>query len=101
MTIYFSKPFTFLHAIDEVLRDTFWRCLEEIPGVAKNKEGAVYFIKDVIPGDVVDVQVYKKGRKKFWEARIEKIHTYSDRRTEPKCDHFGVCGGCKWQHLIL
>ena len=42
-------------------------------GVAKNKEGAVYFIKDVIPGDVVDVQVYKKGRRYFEANPIKWI----------------------------
>ncbi|MDC1217368.1 23S rRNA (uracil(1939)-C(5))-methyltransferase RlmD [Flavobacteriaceae bacterium] len=67
-------------------------------GVAKNKEGAVYFIKDVIPGDVVDVQVYKKGRR-YFEANPIKWIKKSPQRTVPPCDHFGVCGGCKLQHL--
>ncbi len=58
----------------------------------------VVFVKEAVPGDVVDLQVFrKKGR--YMEARVVKYHSYSDQRTEPFCDHFGVCGGCKWQHL--
>jgi len=61
-------------------------------------DGIVVFVKDAVPGDVVDVQVFrKKGR--YMEARVVKYHSYSDQRTEPFCEHFGVCGGCKWQHL--
>ena len=61
-------------------------------------DNVVVFVKDAVPGDVVDLQVFrKKGR--FMEARVVKYHSYSDQRTEPFCDHFGVCGGCKWQHL--
>jgi 23S rRNA (uracil1939-C5)-methyltransferase len=58
----------------------------------------VVFVNEAVPGDVVDLQVYrKKGR--YMEARVVKYHDYSDQRTEPFCDHFGICGGCKWQHL--
>ncbi|MEA3462691.1 MAG: 23S rRNA (uracil(1939)-C(5))-methyltransferase RlmD [Bacteroidota bacterium] len=61
-------------------------------------DGIVVFVKDAVPGDVVDLQVFrKKGR--YMEARVLKYHSYSDQRTEPFCEHFGVCGGCKWQHL--
>jgi 23S rRNA (uracil1939-C5)-methyltransferase len=67
-------------------------------GVAKNDEGVVYFIKDVIPGDVVDVQVYKKGRR-YFEAKPIKWLEKSHHSTSPPCAHFGVCGGCKLQHL--
>ena len=67
-------------------------------GVAKNDEGVVYFIKDVIPGDVVDVQVYKKGRR-YFEAKPIQWITKSPHSTTPPCDYFGVCGGCKLQHL--
>jgi len=67
-------------------------------GVAKSEEGAVYFIKNVVPGDVVDVRVYKKQRG-YFEAEPTKWITSSEDRTTPPCEHFGVCGGCKWQHL--
>src|SRR5688572_8737789 len=58
----------------------------------------VVFVKDVAPGDVVDLQVTKK-RKSFLEAKAVHFHAYSDLRVEPFCEHFGVCGGCKWQHI--
>ena len=61
-------------------------------------EGRAIFVQGGVPGDICDIMVFKK-QKKFWEARIENIHTYSNRRTEPKCEHFGACGGCKWQNM--
>ena len=67
-------------------------------GVAKNEEGAVFFIKNVVPGDVVDVRVYKK-RRGYFEAEPLKWVKTSKYRVTPPCEHFGVCGGCKWQHL--
>ncbi len=61
-------------------------------------DNIVVFVKDAVPGDVTDLQVFrKKGR--FLEARVVKYHSFSNQRTEPFCEHFGVCGGCKWQHL--
>ncbi len=61
-------------------------------------DSMVVFVKDAVPGDVVDLQVFrKKGR--YMEARVVKYHSYSEQRTDPFCEHFGVCGGCKWQHL--
>jgi len=61
-------------------------------------DNIVVFVKDALPGDLVDLQVFrKKGR--YMEARVVKYHRYSDQRVEPFCDHFGICGGCKWQHL--
>ncbi|MBT8234714.1 MAG: 23S rRNA (uracil(1939)-C(5))-methyltransferase RlmD [Bacteroidia bacterium] len=67
-------------------------------GVAKSPDGRVIFIPFSAPGDIIDVQVTKK-RRSHMEGRIVKIHTPSAKRTPPKCVHFGVCGGCKWQHL--
>ncbi len=61
-------------------------------------DNIVVFVKGAVPGDVADLQVIrKKGR--YMEARVVKYHSYSNQRTEPFCDHFGICGGCKWQHL--
>jgi 23S rRNA (uracil1939-C5)-methyltransferase len=65
--------------------------------VAKH-DGRAIFVQGGVPGDVCDITVFKR-RKKYWEARIEKIHNYSEKRTEPKCEHFGTCGGCKWQNM--
>nr|WP_154199223.1 23S rRNA (uracil(1939)-C(5))-methyltransferase RlmD [Ancylomarina sp. 16SWW S1-10-2] len=58
----------------------------------------VVFVTNVIPGDVVDVQVTKK-RKSYMEGHPVVFHKYSDLRVDPFCEHFGVCGGCKWQNL--
>lgn len=66
--------------------------------VAKAPEGQVIFLPNVVPGDVVDVQTLKK-RKAYFEGKAIKIHKYSEHRTEPVCQHFGVCGGCKWQNM--
>ncbi|KAA3436708.1 23S rRNA (uracil(1939)-C(5))-methyltransferase RlmD [Rufibacter hautae] len=61
-------------------------------------ENLVVFISDVAPGDVVDVRVTKE-KKNFLEAVPVHFHEYSEMRTQPFCEHFGVCGGCKWQHI--
>jgi len=66
--------------------------------VAKTEEGQVIFVDQAVPGDVVDVTTYKK-RKSFFQARVDHFHSYSERRTEPVCIHFGTCGGCKWQNM--
>jgi len=58
----------------------------------------VIFVPFVVPGDVVDIQVTKK-RKSYMEGRAVKIHEYSSNREIAFCNHFGVCGGCKWQIL--
>lgn len=58
----------------------------------------VVFIKGAVPGDIVDVQVTRK-KNKFREGKVIAIHQHSDKRVEPVCSHFGVCGGCKWQNM--
>lgn len=66
--------------------------------VAKAPEGQVIFIPNVVPGDVVDIQTLKK-RKSYFEGKAIKFHSYSKNRIEPVCQHFGACGGCKWQNM--
>lgn len=66
--------------------------------VAKAPDGKVIFIPNVVPGDVVDVQTFKK-RKSYYEGKAIKFHHFSKDRMEPVCQHFGVCGGCKWQNM--
>ncbi len=66
--------------------------------VAKAPDGKVIFIPNVVPGDVVDVQTFKK-RKAYYEGKAVKFHEFSEHRVEPICEHFGVCGGCKWQNM--
>ncbi len=58
----------------------------------------VIFVPFAAPGDIVDIKVIKK-KKAYLEAKVTKIHKASELRIEPQCSHFGVCGGCKWQHL--
>lgn len=58
----------------------------------------VVFVPFVVPGDVADLQVVKK-KHRYCEAVATRITTYSPLRETPKCAHFGVCGGCKWQNL--
>lgn len=58
----------------------------------------VVFIPYAAPGDIVDVKI-KKKRKSFMHGEVLQFHQYSDLRVEPNCKHFGLCGGCKWQHL--
>ncbi|MGZ3882864.1 MAG: 23S rRNA (uracil(1939)-C(5))-methyltransferase RlmD [Bacteroidia bacterium] len=65
--------------------------------VAKH-DGMVVFCEGGVPGDIVDVQVYRK-KSKFAEAKVIAIKTYSADRINPVCKHYGVCGGCKWQNL--
>jgi len=71
---------------------------EEGKGVGKTDE-LVVFVEKAIPGDVVDVEVYRK-KKNFAEAKIIRLIKPSEYRTQPFCEHFGVCGGCKWQHML-
>ncbi|MFW5758238.1 MAG: 23S rRNA (uracil(1939)-C(5))-methyltransferase RlmD [Bacteroidota bacterium] len=58
----------------------------------------VIFVNYGAPGDVVDIQI-RKTRKRHMEGEIIRFHNQSDQRTAPFCEHFGTCGGCKWQHL--
>ncbi len=61
-------------------------------------DNMVCFVNMVVPGDIVDLQVTRK-RSHYMEGRVTAIRKYSPIRQDPFCSHFGVCGGCKWQHL--
>ena len=66
--------------------------------IAHTPEGQVVFVGFAVPGDVVNVRVVRK--KKAWlEGTIIKIVQPSEQRLEPFCEHFAVCGGCRWQPL--
>jgi len=56
------------------------------------------FVPFTVPGDIVDVKV-TKSRAAFMEGKVVRFEKYSDMRIEPKCEHFTMCGGCKWQML--
>ena len=66
--------------------------------VTKLNNGLVVFVEGAVPGDVCDVLVHKK-RNSFMEGRPVKFHSYSNLRREAVCEHFGLCGGCKWQFM--
>ncbi len=66
--------------------------------VAKAPDGRVIFLTNTVPGDIVDVKTGKK-RKAYFEGTAVKFHKYSEKRTEPVCEHFEHCGGCKWQNM--
>jgi 23S rRNA (uracil1939-C5)-methyltransferase len=61
-------------------------------------EGKVVFIEGAVPGDVVDIRL-SKSKKDWAEGKAVHFHQYAQNRTTPFCDHFGICGGCKWQML--
>ena len=66
--------------------------------VAKSPDGRVVFLSNAVPGDIVDIRTGRK-RKSFFEGKAVKFHHLSDKRVDPACEHFGVCGGCKWQFM--
>lgn len=70
---------------------------EEGKGVAKH-DNLVLFIERAVPGDIVDVELQRK-KKNFAEGKIAEVKKPSEYRIDPFCSHFGVCGGCKWQHM--
>lgn len=61
-------------------------------------DNRVLFVAQAVPGDIVDVQIMRKKRK-FFEGKAIHFHRESPERQEPFCEHFGTCGGCKWQHM--
>ena len=61
-------------------------------------DGMVVFVDFAVPGDVVDIQVFKK-KKKYMEGFVKRMVQPSKDRLEPFCEHFGTCGGCRWQPL--
>lgn len=66
--------------------------------VGKTTEGKTVLVSGAVPGDVVNVKV-KKSKSKYVEGEVAEILEFSPNRVDPKCIHFGICGGCKWQNL--
>jgi 23S rRNA (uracil1939-C5)-methyltransferase len=67
-------------------------------GIGRCADGRIILVLHAVPGDVMDVEVVDK-RKGMFVTRATALHTPSAERTEPFCDHFGLCGGCKWQQM--
>lgn len=61
-------------------------------------DGKVIFLEGGAPGDIVEAQVYKI-KSSYLEGKVTRILEYSPNRTQPFCIHFGICGGCSWQHI--
>ncbi|MBO7641329.1 MAG: class I SAM-dependent RNA methyltransferase, partial [Bacteroidales bacterium] len=61
-------------------------------------DGMVVFVDFAVPGDLVDIQVFRK-KKNYMEGFISRMIQPSPHRLEAFCEHFGVCGGCRWQPL--
>jgi 23S rRNA (uracil1939-C5)-methyltransferase len=66
--------------------------------IARYNEKVVFIEGVVAPGDVIDIQITKE-RNNYMEGKPVAYHVLSTMRTQPFCQHFGICGGCKWQHI--
>ncbi len=66
--------------------------------VGKTEEGKTVIVSGAVPGDLVNVRV-KKSKSNYVEGEAVEILEYSENRVEPRCIHFGTCGGCKWQNI--
>lgn len=66
--------------------------------IGKTEEGKTVLISGAVPGDLVKARV-RKSKKQYYEAEAIEVLEPSEDRVVPKCRHFGVCGGCKWQNL--
>ena len=69
-----------------------------LPEDDPQEPGRVLFVEFAVPGDIVDVKLTRK-KKSFLEGKIIRLKKPSEHRLEPFCEHFGVCGGCRWQPL--
>jgi len=75
--------------------------IEQISGEDKalaRVDGKVIFVDNAVPGDVVDIRIYK-SKKSYAHGSAVHWHSYSNLRATPVCSHFGLCGGCKWQDI--
>ncbi len=71
---------------------------EEGLAIGKCEDGRIIQVSGAVPGDTVDAIATSK-RKGMFVSKVSSISTYSEDRTDPFCSHFGLCGGCKWQHM--
>ena len=85
------------------MTETVFEHIEILDAGAEGKAVAkvgdlVIFVPFVVPGDVVDIQLVKK-KKSYLEGKAIFFHKYSEKRQEAFCEHFGTCGGCRWQNM--
>ncbi len=81
-----------------MLRDVHFEHIAAEGKALAKVDGKVLFAEYAAPGDIAEVRV-KKVRSKFVEAELLRLQKPSELRVTPFCKHFGICGGCKWQHL--
>ena len=74
------------------------KCLFHIQTASEQHPSLVVFVPFCVPGDVVDVQITRK-KHSFAEGEVVRLVEPSPKRIEPACQHFGICGGCKWQNM--
>jgi len=77
---------------------TFTGIADKGKSVGRDEEGRVIFAENTAPGDVADILVTRK-KKGFLMGKAQTYHQLSEDRVQPFCQHYGPCGGCKWQHL--
>lgn len=88
-----------MHKKGEMIETEIFDTADKNLCVGQLEDGIRVFVEGpVAVGDTVRAKIYKK-KKRYLVARMTEILKYSDRRTEPRCKYFGVCGGCKWQHF--
>ena len=84
--------------LDLVLEDVTIESVAAEGKALTHYDGAVVFVESAVPGDVVDIRVTKK-KPNYMEGFVVKMKKPSEHRLKPFCEHFGFCGGCKWQPL--
>ena len=84
--------------LDLVLEDITIESVAAEGKALTHYEGAVVFVESAVPGDVVDIRITKK-KPNYMEGFVVKMKKPSEHRLKPFCEHFGFCGGCKWQPL--
>ena len=84
--------------LDLVLEDITIETVAAEGKALTHYEGAVVFVESAVPGDVVDIRITKK-KPNYMEGFVVKMKKPSEHRLKPFCEHFGLCGGCKWQPL--
>lgn len=92
--MYFGRPMKKGQKLENLQIETIaaeGKCIAKI-------DGLVVFLKGGAPGDIVEATI-TRSKKSFLEARVDKVIKESEKRTTPFCFHFGMCGGCTWQHI--
>ena len=84
--------------LDLVLEDITIESVAAEGKALAHYDGAVVFVESAVPGDVVDIRIIKK-KPNYMEGFVVKMKKPSEHRLKPFCEHFGFCGGCKWQPL--